>query len=105
MNRLQYWLINGASLFVALLIALEIRSVHELDATSQRTVEAQAPVLQAEREAPQIKQLIQRTAEGATRDPALKDLLAKYGVTIKALPANASAVPPAPLSTATTSSP
>ena len=77
MTRAQYWLINGVSLFVALLIALEIRSVHELDAASARAQKAQAPLQQAQQAEPQIQRLIQRTALGATRDPALKDLLAK----------------------------
>jgi hypothetical protein len=106
-TRTQYWLINGASVFVALMIALEIRSVHELDDASARTQQAQAPLVQAQRDEPQIQRLIQRTALGATRDPALKDLLAKYGITVKPLPsdATASAPPAAPVATASFSTP
>jgi hypothetical protein len=104
-TRTQYWLINGASVFVALLIALEIRSVHELDDASARTQRAQAPLVQAQREEPQFQRLIQRTAVGSTRDPALKDLLTKYGISVKPLPATADAAGagPATLSTASAS--
>lgn len=98
-TRAQYWLINGASLFVALLIATEILSVHQLDNVTTLVEHAQLPLLQAQQATPQVQALVQRTAVGATRDPALKDLLQKYGisVTMKSAPsAEATATAPAP---------
>ena len=82
MTRAQYWTLNLVSLVVAALIGFEIHSVHQLDDVTTLLQTAQAPLVQAEQQGPQIQRLIQRTALGATRDPALKDLLAKYGISV-----------------------
>jgi hypothetical protein len=81
-TRAQYWMLNAASLVVAALIGFEIHSVHQLDDVTTLLQKAQAPLVAAQQQAPQIQQLIQRTAVGATRDPALKELLQKYGISI-----------------------
>jgi hypothetical protein len=78
----QYWTLNAVSLLVAALIGFEIHSVHQLDDVTTLVQRAQAPLVEAQQQAPQIQRLIQRTAIGATRDPALKDLLAKYGISV-----------------------
>ena len=86
-SRVQFWIINGASLIVAALIGCEIILVHQLDNVGTLVEQAQVPLAQAQQNGPQIQALVQRTALGATRDPALRDLLAKYGITLKEKPA------------------
>ncbi len=86
MTRAQYWILNLASLGLALLIGAEIVSVHQLDRVATLVGKAQAPLVQAQQNAPQIRALVQRTAVGATRDPALRDLLLKYGIAFKIKP-------------------
>jgi hypothetical protein len=83
-TRAQYWMLNVVSLAVAALIGFEIHSVHQLDDVTALVERAQAPLVTAQQQAPQTQRLIQRTAIGATRDPALKELLAKYGISITA---------------------
>jgi hypothetical protein len=85
-TRAQYWTINAVSLALAVLIGFEIRSVHQFDDVTSLLQHAQTPLLAAEQRAPQIQRLIQRTAVGATRDPALKDLLSKYGILVTLTP-------------------
>ncbi len=102
MTRLQYWILNATSLLLAALIGTEIWMVHQLDHVATLVGKAQAPLLQAQQDEPQIRALVQRTAVGAARDPALRDLLFKYGIALKIKPASvapASAEPAAaPLS-------
>jgi hypothetical protein len=81
-TRAQYWTLNAVSLLVAALIGFEIHSVHQLDAVTALVQRAQVPLIAAQQQAPQTQRLIERTAIGATRDPALKDLLAKYGISV-----------------------
>jgi hypothetical protein len=118
-TRAQYWMLNAASLAVAALIGFEIHSVHQMDDVTALVQQAQAPLIEAQQQGPQIQRLVQRIAVGSTRDPALKDLLAKYGIslTVKRAPgaeaasvANASAPPvptspDAPVSTSAAASP
>jgi hypothetical protein len=92
-TRAQYWTLNFASLAVALLIGAEILMVHQLDHVATMVEKAQGPLAQAQQNGPQVRALVQRTAVGATRDPALKDLLFKYGISFKVKPANDSAAP------------
>ena len=54
---------------------------------------AQGPLVQAQQNAPQVRAMVQRTAIGATRDPALRDLLNKYGIDFKIKPAGNAAAP------------
>ncbi len=79
---MQHWILNLASLFLAFLIGGEILMVHQLDHVTTMVEKAQAPLVQAQQKGPQIHALIERTAVGATRDPALKDLLLKYGIAV-----------------------
>jgi hypothetical protein len=90
-TRAQFWMLNGASLLVAALIGFEIHSVHQLDDVTMLLQKAQAPLVAAQQQAPQIQQMIQRTAVGATRDPALKELLEKYGISVTVNPGSATA--------------
>jgi hypothetical protein len=78
-------MLNGASVLLAALIGFEIHSVHQLADVTELLQRAQAPLVQAQQQEPQIQRLVQRTALGATRDPALQDMLTKYGfaLTIK----------------------
>jgi hypothetical protein len=86
MTRLQYWTLNLASLLLAALIGSEILMVHQLDRVATLVERAQAPLVQAQQDGPQIRALVQRTAMGAARDPALRDLLFKYGIALKIKP-------------------
>lgn len=60
--------------------------------------DAQALLIQTEQLKPLAERMVQRTALGSLRDPALKDLLAKYGIHVNASPSNPASPPPAPLS-------
>jgi hypothetical protein len=71
-----------------------------LDDTQNHARQAQIPVLQAEELQAFARRMVQAEAQGSIRDPALKDLLAKYG--FEATPSSAtpeaqpaSPVPPA----------
>jgi hypothetical protein len=81
-TRAEFWILNGLSLFLALVIAFELFSSNALDEAQAREKQAQLPILQAEQLQPLARQMIERTAQAAIRDPALKDVLAKYGFKI-----------------------
>jgi hypothetical protein len=76
----------------------------QLDHVTTLVQRAQAPLVQAQQAAPQVQALIRRTALGATRDAALKDLLAKHGISLTEKPADDATVNPAAVSNATPAS-
>jgi len=98
MSRIEFWFLNLASLLLVSTISFEMYSSHQLDATQERTARAQIPILQDEQIQPTARRMVQRVAQGAATDPALKDLLTKYGFQITPRPdptASASLATPA----------
>ena len=82
MNRVEFWILNFASLLIAGVIGFEMYSSHQLDETQDRAAQAQVPILQDQQMQPLARQMVQRIAQGSLNDPALKDLLTKYGFQI-----------------------
>ncbi len=105
MTRAQFWILNAASLLLAALIAFELYSNDRLDDSRERLREAQIPVLQAEQLQPLARRMVEQTARGAMTDPALKDLLARYGFKMTVTPAALPPPPTGPADPSTSSNP
>jgi hypothetical protein len=93
-SRAQFWILNSVSLVLAGTIGFEMYSSDKLDEARDLERQAQIPILEAEQVRPLARQMVERIARGSAVDPALKDLLVKYGfqVTITPRAAQASSI-------------
>ena len=85
-SRAQYWILNVASLLLALMIGFEMYSSDKLDEARGLARQAQLPLLEAQQVQPFARGMVERIARGAAVDPALKDLLVKYGFQVTIMP-------------------
>jgi hypothetical protein len=85
-TRLEFWILTGFSLLLASVIGFELFSSDKLDETESLARQAQVPVMQDEQMQSLGRRMVERTAQGAARDPALKDLLSKYGFKVTITP-------------------
>lgn len=86
MTRAQFWILNLAALLLAAVIGFEMYSSDKLDEAQLLMRQAQLPLLQAQQVQPAARQMVARIARGAAIDPALKDLLVKYGFQVTITP-------------------
>jgi hypothetical protein len=84
-SRAEFWILNFVSVALVAMIVFEMYSSDQLDRAQGRARLAQLPLLQEEQLQPFAQRMVELTAQGAVHDPALKDLLTKYGfrVTIR----------------------
>ncbi len=82
MTRTEFWILNFVSLALVAMIGFEMYSSDQLDRAQSLARQAQLPVLQAEQAQPTVRLMVERTAQGAARDPALRELLDKYGIKV-----------------------
>jgi hypothetical protein len=86
MSAGKYWLLVFLSLFITILIFIEIRCENQMASLTFSVSNNEARVTQAQQQNETLHQLLQRIAAESQRDPAFLDLLTKRGIHISVTP-------------------
>ena len=82
MNKLQFWVLNVASLVLAALLLGHFFFVRANNRLGQALDRERATISKARQLEAVLDQLAKRIAKGSDTDPKLKNVLVKYGLNV-----------------------
>ena len=82
MNKLQFWIVNGASLLLAGVLLGHFFFARHNNQLGAALTREQGYINQARQLETVLDQLGKRIAKGSDTDPKLKTILVKYGMTV-----------------------
>jgi hypothetical protein len=80
MNAGKFWLLTFLAVVIALLIFIEIACENQVWHLENALNRGEAQVAVARQQNEMLRQLVQKMAMASEQDPAIADVLAKYGI-------------------------